>query len=81
MWIIVKAFGRGGDAYLTEHFDGRSPGGFAAKRLMQLDRLDYLSANGIHRVQGDKRLLEDHCDPVTANPAHVAIAELEQVLM
>ena len=34
MRIIVKAFSGGGDAYLTEHLDGRGPGGLAAKRLM-----------------------------------------------
>ena len=47
---------------------------------MEHDGFHHLGTRGEHGVQGGHGLLEDHGDLFTADAAHLAVCEIEQVL-
>ena len=59
-----------GDADAAQPLDGLRASGRTAQRRVGLDRLDDLVAHPHDRVQAGRRLLEDHADAATAQPAH-----------
>src|SRR5213076_3249962 len=62
------------DADAVEQLD-RLPARIGCREAsMQAQRLGYLLAHGVHRVQGRHRLLEDHADAVAADRTQLPIA-------
>ena len=58
---------RRGDLYPLEQFAGtRYRLGLADRRFVPADGFDDLLADGIDRVEGSRRLLEDHRDAAAA---------------
>jgi hypothetical protein len=51
----------------------RARAAFGTQRLVQLEHLADLVADGVERVQRRHRLLEDHADRRTADAAHLAL--------
>ncbi len=55
------------DLHHAEEFDGALPRRLRRHREMAAQHLGYLKSDGVDRVQGGHRLLEDHCDLFAAN--------------
>ena len=67
MRVLVDPPGRLRDADPTEHLDRPAAGGRPADAtLLDPVRLGDLPADGIVRMQGEERVLEDHRDLPTA---------------
>ena len=70
----------GGNMNRLQHFDGAVERVPAVKPLMQAHGLGDLVADGIDRIKGGHRLLEDHGDVLAADLPHPFLAGLQQVL-
>ena len=78
--VFVHPALRRGNAHPFEHFQGTVQGVPGRKLLMEPDRFGYLVADGVDRVEGGHRLLENHGDPVAADFAHLIGGKFQQVL-
>ncbi len=67
-----------GDADHVEEVDGPFAGDLLVQRLMGLDGLDDLVADGVDGGQRGQRVLEDHADVLAADLRHGGVAEAEQ---
>ncbi len=69
-----------GDAHQLEQFHramtGRPP---SHPRLVDLDRLGDLVADGVHRCQSRHRILEHHADRLAAEPRHRVVVQAQQL--
>ncbi|MBT9151786.1 MAG: hypothetical protein DDT40_01982 [candidate division WS2 bacterium] len=74
------ALGRIADPDPAEDLDSPLPGLRPRDRVEQ-DRLLYLRAGAVHRIQRDQRVLEDHRQPAAADIGHGFIAQREQVFI
>jgi len=53
--------------------------GMARRRVVREDRLDHLRIDAEHWIQRGHRILENHRDPVAANPTHLFRGERSEV--
>ena len=63
----------------VEHLDGALLGVLLAEALVDPGHLADLTADGVHRVQGGERVLEDHGDLAAADLAPLLLAHGEEV--
>ncbi|MNX98889.1 hypothetical protein D3C86_1313150 [compost metagenome] len=76
----VEPVGGVADAGALEQCDGTVARGAAVQAFVQRQRLHDLVADGVKRVQGRHRLLENHGDLGPADAPHLAVGHAQQVL-
>ena len=69
-----------GDADLAQQFQHALAGRLAAQVAMAVEHFADLHADGQHRVEAGRRLLEDHRDARAAHLAHVGFGQGQQFL-
>ena len=79
MGILAHSRLRRGDADGFEQIKRPAPRAAAGRMLVDADRLRHLIPDREERVQRRHRVLEDHRDPLAADPPHLAVGLLEQV--
>ncbi len=71
MRIGVDAFFRGGNADLGQQIDGAPARGLLREIGGGFDGLDQLIANPVQRIEAGERILKNHSDPFSPDPAHL----------
>ena len=77
--IGIEAASRIRDADHPQELQRPLPRGALLHTAVDLEHLGDLLADVPDRVQRGLRLLEDHADPVAADPLHVLVGQLEQI--
>ncbi|MNJ74406.1 hypothetical protein D3C77_713350 [compost metagenome] len=75
MWQCFEAFVWLRDAYQLKQLQGALSGRLATQALVQQQDLVDLLLDVVQRVQRGHRLLEDHCDAVATNAAHLFLVQ------
>jgi hypothetical protein len=79
MRIFVEASRGIGDFYQPQHVGSAHARRGGACAGVDAHGFGNLVADGKHRVETRHRLLEDHCEPVSAKFAHLGFVERDEV--
>ncbi len=79
MGILAEPTARAGDTYFLQQIDGALLGFFLPGLLVAKVRLHHLIADGVGRIQGGHRLLEDHHHAIAANVGHLPLRHGSQI--
>ena len=79
--VVVEALGRPRQPDQAEHLQGPRAGRLPGRVPVQRVRLGDLVADGLRRVQGRQRVLEDHRDLVAADLAQFVLGQADELAL